>query len=488
MKGRVQSSQVGEGSTRAAAALLGASIVAALCTPGLGGCGARPTAINLHGIYDEAAQNIGSDRNPVIVIPGILGSKLEEPGSGQPVWGAFIYGASDADTPEGARLVALPMERGRALSELRDEVTPTEVLDTLTIDVALIRGVEFAAYADILKTLAAGKYRDQTLGESGAVDYAGLHYTCFQFPYDWRRDISEQAVALHNLILSARDAAREAGAEGAPARVDVVAHSMGGLVLRYYLRYGPHPLPEDGSLPPLTWEGAQHVEHAILIGTPNAGSVLSLEQMVEGANFAALITPTYRPAVLGTMPAIYGLLPRPRHARVVDAGTGEAVDVLDPDAWRRYGWGLADTGQDAVLRQLLPNVRTAEERRAIADDHLVKCLARTRQLFAALDEPGTPPPGCHLFLTAGDALPTPDVLEVDPRTGSVRVRSEAPGDGTVTRTSALMDERVGGPYIPRIRSPITWSGLQFLESDHTGLTRDRAFANFALYTLLEQPR
>lgn len=454
-----------------------------LLAAGLAGCAAPTRAPDLGALYDEAAQNVGDDRNPVIVIPGILGSKLEDASSSVPVWGAFIYGAADPDTADGARLVALPMRRGAALRDLRDDVVATEVLDTLTLDVSLIRGVELGAYVDILKTLGVGKYRDDTLGAAGAIDYGGLHHTCFQFAYDWRRDISEQAALLHRLVLDAAAAQPEPG-----GRVDVVAHSMGGLVLRYYLRYGPDPLPEDGSLPELDWEGARHVENAILIGTPSAGSALALEQLVDGVNFASIITPTYRPAVLGSMPAIFQLLPRTRHARVVDAETGEAVDVLDPGVWERFGWGLADPGQDRVLAQLLPEVEAASERRRVALDHLGKALRRAEQFHRAIDVPAPPPPGTSLHLVAGDTRRTPDVIAVDPRTGRIRVASDAPGDDTVTRSSALMDERLGTGYRPRLRSPVWFASVQFLTSDHLGLTRDPLFANYVLFTLLERPR
>jgi pimeloyl-ACP methyl ester carboxylesterase len=463
------------------AVLAAALLVATACAPS----GPPP---DLGAIYNDAAQNIGDERHPVIVIPGILGSKLETADMERPIWGAFVYGAADPDTAEGARLVALPMRRGAPLDELRDDVVATEVLDTLTLDVALIRGVQLSAYVDILRTLAVGDYADQTLGESGAVDYAGAHYNCFQFPYDWRRDVSEQAALLHDFIQTAIASQPPRGRE----RVDVVAHSMGGLVLRYYLRYGPDPLPHDGSLPELDWEGARYVEHAIMIGTPSAGSVLALEQLVDGVQFASFITPTYRPAVLGTMPAIYQLLPRTRHARVViDAdgdGVEEPVDLFDPAVWEAYEWGLADPDQARVLRQLLPDAASDAERRAIAADHLRKALARAEQLHRALDVPAAPPPGSSLHLVAGDARRTPTKLEVHPGTGGVSVIEEGPGDNTVSRASALMDERVGMGYKPRLRSPMSFDSVQFLTSDHLGLTRDPLFANFVLYTLLERPR
>jgi hypothetical protein len=79
-------------------------------------------------------------------------------------------------------------------------------------------------------------------------------------------------------------------------------------------------------------------------------------------------------------------------------------------------------------------------------------------------------------------------MEVDGRTGAVRVASMAPGDNTVTRTSALMDERLGSGYVPRLRSPAVFDSVVFLTSDHLGLTRDPLFANYVLYMLLERPR
>lgn len=455
----------------------------------LAGCASEPRP-DLGAIYNEAAQNIGSERNPVIVIPGILGSKLEDPAVSTPVWGAFTYGAADPDTVKGARLVALPMAMGQPLDRLVDQVAPTTVLDRVEIDIALlVRGLEIDAYYDIISTLAAGAYRDETimLAMGGPVDQTG-HFTCFQYAYDWRRDITEQAVVMHNRIKSAQQAAQEGFDLKEPPRVDVVAHSMGGLVLRYYLRYGTQPLPADGSLPELTWEGAKNVERAIIIGTPSGGSALSLKQLVEGVQYFSLITPTYRPGVLGSMPSIYQLLPRVRHKRVIDAVTAEPIDFMDAAVWKKYGWGLTDPDDARTRRWLLPDAKDDAERDAIAYDHLKKCLARAEQTFRALDKPADPPAHLRLILFAGDVDETADIISVDPETGELEVTGYAPGDGTVTRASALLDERLGGEYKPRVQSPIGWKQVQFIPADHIGLTGDPAFSNNLLYELLERPR
>lgn len=451
-------------------------------------CAAPPPTPDLGAIYNTAAQGIGNDRTPVCVIPGILGSKLVAE-DGLKVWGSFTFGAADADTPKGARALALPMQIGVPLTGLRDDVHPTEVLDVAVADVGIFRGLEFGAYVDILKTLAAGKYRDQTLGRAGVVDYGGLHYTCFQCAYDWRRDISEQSLALHELIVEAQETNRAARKlpPGYPIKVDLVAHSMGGMVARYYLMYGPHPLPADGSLPEVTWEGARNVSRAVIIGTPNAGSVLALRQLVNGWDLNPLF-PNYRPAILGTMPAIYGLMTRPRHARVVDA-VGAPVDLYDLATWQRYKWGLAsdDPWTDRILQWLLPDAASREDRKAIAIDHLQKCLDKAKQLHAALDVAAPLPPGLAVHLFAGDAVDTPEIITVAD-SGRLRVTTEGPGDGTVTRNSALMDERTGVGYRVGLQSPIPWTSVHFIPADHIGLTASPTFADDALFLLLEAPR
>jgi len=263
-------------------------------------------------------------------------------------------------------------------------------------------------------------------------------------------------------------------------RFDIVAHSMGGLITRYYLRYGTQD-PEDGA--DLTWDGARHVERAILVGTPNAGSAQTILDLVEGRSFAPIL-PKYDATILGTMPAVYQLLPRGRHgALVADNKVFEKVDPLDPDEWEKRKWGLANPDAAKTLAMLLPDA-TQDERRAIALDHQRKCLERARAFHAALDRPATPPPGTQLMLFAGDAVDTTSVINA--ATG--KTLYSAPGDGTVLRSSALMDERVGNAWMPRLSSPIQWTQTTFLFRDHLGITKDPHFTDNLLYLLLEAPR
>jgi len=477
-------------------ALLGLTI----CAP-LVGCRSVGMLPDLGGIYDRAAQHHDAERNPVVVIPGLLGSSLRDEATDTIVWGAFSGRFARPQTPEGARLFALPMRAGAKLAELTDDVRSDGALERIELRLFGLP-VTLSAYRNILATLGVGGYRDESIGLSGAVDYGDEHFTCFQFDYDWRRDVPENARLLGEFLREKRAfVAERTGAVEEEVRFDIVAHSMGGLVLRWLLRYGEEvDPPSDGSVP---WAGAPLVERAILIGTPNAGSLDALERLVNGYH-PSFLTPRYPPAVLGTLPSAYQLLPRARHGALVGSA-GESLgpdspgpatrrlDPFDPELWIANGWGLADPGEAHVLSQLLPEVAEAEARREIALEHLRKCLARAAVVTRALDVSSMPPRGTQLHLVCGDARPTQSRIAVGVggtggRAGELSVDEWSPGDGTVLRSSALLDERLALGWTPRLVSPIEWASVMFLFSDHLGMTRDPVFVDNVLYLLLEAPR
>ncbi len=461
-----------------------------LCLILLAGCGLFRPVPDLGSLYTELAQQEDPYRNPIIVIPGILGSRLVDQDTGAVAWGAFGLGQVDPSSPQGARSIALPMARGQSLRELHDNVKPDGALDRVVVNFVGFP-VELNAYYNILRTLGVGGYRDQGLGEAGVVNYGERHFTCFQFAYDWRRDIVESAQALDRFIKEKRayvqrEIETRFGLTNHEIKFNLVAHSMGGLVARYYLRYGAADLPADGSLPALTWEGARHVEHLVMIGTPNAGSVDTITDVVEGMR-PAFLFPKYPAAVLGSMPSVYQLLPRSRHRPLLDPHGNPVEDIFDPDLWERNRWGLADPGQEEVVAMLLPDVNDRQERRDIARDHQRKALARAKQFTEALDVPADPPQSLHLFLVAGDAAETTKTLQFD-APGTLEAVETGPGDGTVLRSSALMDERRARTAETRLVSPIQWTQVLFLFSDHLELTEDPAFTDNILYFLLESPR
>ena len=387
-------------------------------------------------------------------------------------------------------LLALPLDDDAD----SQHVSPDGVLDQVKVSLLGIP-INIRAYVGILSTLGVGGYRDEGLGLNG-VDYGGDHFTCFQFDYDWRRGNAENAARLQRFITEKKayiraEYKKRYGIDKSDIKFDIVAHSMGGLVTRYFLRYGDQPLPVDGSLPELNWAGADDVERVILVGTPNAGAVEAFEQLVNGYDPGKPVLPHYPAAILGTYPSIYELLPRPRHNRLVwDDDETPVGNFYNADLWDKNQWGLSAKNKrmQTFLRNAIPDATSDAQRQEIAARFQAAALVRAEHFHRALDVPAELPEGTELHLVAGDADNTPDRVRIERNTGKARFDGTIPGDGTVPRYSALMDERITSEWKPMLVSPIDWSSVNFFSSDHIGLTTDPGFADNVLYLLLEHPR
>ena len=454
---------------------------------------ARP-APDLRFIYNRTAQYHRPDRNPIVVIPGLLGSRLRNPADGAIIWGAFDGAAADPSSASGARALAAPLELDVDAGAASGLADADGVLDRVRVRLAGVP-FELAQYAEILATLGAGGYRDESLGLAG-VDYGGDHFTCFQFAYDWRLDNAANAAALKVFLDAKRtyvsaQYAERFGLNVLPEsiRFDVVAHSMGALLLRYFMRYGAALLPEDRA-PEVTWDGANYFERAVLVAPPNAGSLRTLLYLIDGRDFGRPLLTFYPPAILGTYASLYQLLPRPRHAPVVSdsAGHEPLENIFDPVIWRRYQWGLADPAQDNVRRALFPAIAGEADRLSVAYELQARLLRRARRFTAALDVTAGPTPGVEAMLVAGDALDTPRTLALNDASGRLSVLESAPGDGAVLRTSALLDERSADRWTPALQSPLRFNTTLLLDGDHLGITRSASFSDNVLYWLLEAPR
>lgn len=450
----------------------------------------KVSEVDIQRLYGDVSRVDQVNRNPVVVIPDMMGSRLQALQSERIVWGASGEGSNEASLEMSVMDLALPMKRGATLLSLSDDVVSAGTLDR-RIHVAG-DDIKQASYTQIMDLLEAVGYRDVERAEAGVTNSKGNYFTSFQFDYDWRRDIVESARALDQYLKFLKDTIEQEietrSRQQVSIRFNLVAHGTGGLVARYYLRYGAQDIPVDGTLPVLNWAGADVIESVVFVGTPQAGSLTSLKGLLDGYHAGGVSIPA---SVLGTMPAMYQLMPRYRHATVLDY-EDRPVDILNALIWKDYDWGLLDPAQDKFIQALVPEVTSREERFDIALEHVRKSLLRAKHVHEALDIPAKAPEHLHIAMFTGDAVNTLENVRVE-NNGDLKDMRRGPGDGQVTRASALMDERQSIYERSRDRqarylSPIDWDHTTFIHDTRDEMVFHSDFVNNFLFTLMEAPQ
>ncbi|WP_257463172.1 lipase/acyltransferase domain-containing protein [Archangium lipolyticum] len=231
------------------------------------------------------------------------------------------------------------------------------------------------------------------------------------FSYDWRRDIRESAGQLCARI-------EQLVAEGGGRRkVNIVAHSMGGLVTMHCLLHGG---AQAGERP---WAGAEHVKRVVILGTPFSGGPGIFDDLLVGTETMrnrALLAPE----ALFTFASAFQLLP-PRSDFFVDAEDRPVeLDAFDPAVWLKQGWGpFAD-----------PALRENEAYRA----QLVHMLDAHRELTGALaPKPGLTPAPFEMLVVVGKGRPTVSGVRVVDGKLDLEHPPRADGDGSVLASRAL---------------------------------------------------
>lgn len=231
------------------------------------------------------------------------------------------------------------------------------------------------------------------------------------FSYDWRKDIRESADALCERI------ERLVAEGGGKRQVNIVAHSMGGLVTMHCLLHGGS---RAGGRP---WAGAGHVKRVVIIGTPFSGGPGIFDDLLVGTETMcnrALLAPE----ALFTFASAFQLLSVRSDFFVDGQGAPVALDAFDPAVWLNRGWGVfAD-----------PALREDESYRA----QLVRMLEARRELAEALaPTPGLPPPPFETLVVVGTGHPTVSGWRVVDGTLELKHPTSADGDGSVLSARAL---------------------------------------------------
>jgi pimeloyl-ACP methyl ester carboxylesterase len=445
----------------------------------LAGCsGIGSTRPDLARLYENASED--PNQPPVILIHGLAGSTLVDAKTGKEFWPGSLGALAFSNYRDLARMSSADREG--------DGLVPGDLFYGIV-------GVDF--YRALVRDLeTVGRFRRGVPGQQ--VHGADDRRRYYVLLYDWRKDNVEAVRKLHALIEQIRVDYHD------PAlKVDIIAHSNGGLIANYYLRYGPNDVLGGGPFTPWN-EGGKRVRRLVMLGTPNLGSVTSLERLLYGMRIGVRTIPV---EVMATFATPYQALPHPAMQSIIDVnGQPVDLDIYDDAVWRERHWGVYSPDVESRVRGAMDEPTDGEKAVANLQATFVQQLHRAKRFALSLTAP-VPNPGVAIAVFGGDCEMTASraVLADDkggttllfkpgdvprPKTGEEQPHGARdfgrlmlePGDGLVTRDSQLAKEsrdpsRDGLVFFPIMQS-------FFLCEKHEMLTANPYFEDNLLYFLL----
>lgn len=230
-------------------------------------------------------------RDMVVILPGITGSVLQKDGkdiwavSGQAIWQVL--------TSLGNSIQQLKLTQDDPEAEsLGDGIKAARVTEDTHLIPGLVKIDGYTKTSRLITknfdVISGNIYED---GDDKAANF-------YHFPYDWRRDNRANAKLLKRLLNKRLKRWREySGAQD--AKVILLAHSMGGLVCRYYLE---------------VLEGWRDCKALFTFGTPYRGSVNAVNFLANGYKQLFLDLTD----VMRSFTSVYQLLPIYEIVRVGD--------------------------------------------------------------------------------------------------------------------------------------------------------------------------
>jgi pimeloyl-ACP methyl ester carboxylesterase len=296
----------------------------------------------LLGCGGEKVQKAAPDhaiQSAIILVPGYYGTRLVRVSDGRLIW-ISVAQALFGDVPLTLPIPGLGLHDAIPLQ-------PDGLLDNVPV-VPLMYSVD--GYGSMRAALQA---------------YGQGHETIVPFSYDWRDDVMVNVRKLAAVIQDLRMTGT--------TDIRLVAHSMGGLVTAYYLRYGT----QDPDQAVETWEGAAHINGVAFVGVPFKGTMIAFRNSQYGVTIGLNRT-LLQPTAVASFPATYYLLPvmdtdvllTPTLAPITSA-------IRNGNHWTAHRWGLlkpASLSEDVAARR---------------EAYTLEWLARSKRFSALLHKPVT---------------------------------------------------------------------------------------------------
>ncbi|MFC2079124.1 alpha/beta fold hydrolase [Candidatus Bipolaricaulota bacterium] len=305
------------------------------------------------GFFDPGAaarsQPTAQPHVPVLIIPGILGSTLVDATDGrdQLLWpGSVMLGGAIEPLrlpPSGKGSLGFDI-RSTGIVGFAEPIAAIEVLGRSS----LARLAPAWLRDWIPNTVRSLSYYGGLLAAFQAAEYV-LDVDLFTFPYDWRRDLLETS----DLLAAKVEAIlAQTGAEV----VDVVAHSMGGLIARAYVNKTGNP----------------RIRKLLMMGTPSHGSpdaFVALHRELGQGRF--LLEDKNAQELSSNWPSVFQLLPTPEYFemyghifvdRFGESHEGALTGVSGEAAWHRTFLENPDSSLADVNEYLLTTAGTHSAR------------------------------------------------------------------------------------------------------------------------------
>jgi hypothetical protein len=307
--------------------LLSVSIIFLFC---FSGCAIQLKNFAEFAPFNHPETKLKKIRLPLIIVPGLKGSLLKK--GDKEIWGvsyraAFLQKFDDLQFNLSPQIEKNFQEFKSYYYEDR-QIESGGIMEDYKISLPGVHLFKVSIYHNLTKILMnTGGY---TVGKD-----------LFTFSYDWRLDNRISAAYLAKMVKDCQEKYRsfleetlgdefnnywaklnqkELLTKDGRVKVNVVAHSMGGLVSRYYLQM---------------LGGWRTVNKLVMLGTPNLGAMDSLKALAEGEYPESLfpLYPKYKTRpVIFSWPSVYQVLPR--YPNSLKKQNGDPVTNLE-------NWGLS---------------------------------------------------------------------------------------------------------------------------------------------------
>ncbi len=224
---------------------------------------------------DETGVDVGgvcapksTPHNPVLIIPGVLGTEISK-GSDK-LWLDLAHNLKDV----GDQFMD-PLQFNSDLTPSDTSLSVGDVIRKITVNIDIKKVIVFDYTGSLIK-----EFTDQGYNEGKDL---------FLFPYDWRNGVSENTV--NQLKQKIQDIKTQTGTD----KVDIVAHSTGGLLVKKYV---------------IENQNNNFIDKVVFVGVPNTGAPKAIKALIFGDSFGVpLLADEEMKKIAKNLPVVYDLSP-----------------------------------------------------------------------------------------------------------------------------------------------------------------------------------